>query len=123
VEIAAQKLKEFQKQSPKNSTMLLCYFPDMATRIGKAGRANTPGPIHWPVQEGDTTARELGARSIDIIHVDREHRPRAGLPQCHPCRRDQLVANVFFSRLSVLPILKTVEFESSNVTGSRKTRS
>src|ERR1022692_703175 len=51
----------------------------MATRIGEAGSANSPWPVHRAVEQRHSLRSQLRADSIHIIDVDGELKTRPGL--------------------------------------------
>lgn len=93
---------------------LLRDLPDMAGRVGEAGGAHTPLPVHRPVDEVDSPAGELVADGIDVIHEDRELQARSGIATGNPAGSIKLCAAVVTSRLIMAVLnLKTAELASS----------
>jgi hypothetical protein len=54
----------------------------MTARIAEAGSAQSPWPVHCPVQQLDAPRRQLGPGCVDIINGDRELQPGAGCSWC-----------------------------------------
>src|SRR2546429_214928 len=53
----------------------LSDLPDMASRIGEAGRADSPRPVHRAIEQVHPVRGQFRAYLVDIVDADREDEP------------------------------------------------
>lgn len=86
-------------------------LPDMSARIGEAGGADAPRPVHRAVQQLYAAFAQLLADGIYIFHADGELEARPGFASRDNLRRDQLVSR----RLHKQVDQHVVEFEDRGI--------